>query len=100
MLVSTQRRSATGLLARTRLYRVVDLIGRWSMIDVFMVTILTALVQMGLLASVTPNYGVMCFASVVIFTMLSAFSFDPRLMWDAAERRTAEAPQAAAGAPA
>ena len=85
MLIMTQRRSATGLVRRTRLYRLVDVIGRWSMIDVFMVTILTSLVQMGLFASVTPDLGVVCFAGVVILTMLAARSFDPRLMWDMAE---------------
>ncbi|GAC1337139.1 MAG: PqiA/YebS family transporter subunit [Acetobacteraceae bacterium] len=87
MLISTQRRSTAQLLGRTRIYRLVDVIGRWSMIDVFMVTILTALVQMGLLASVTPGYGAVCFAGVVVLTMLAAFSFDPRLMWDAAGAR-------------
>ena len=54
------------------------------MIDVFMLSILVALVQMGLLASVIPGLGGVCFAAVVILTMLAAFSFDPRLMWDAA----------------
>jgi len=84
LLVSTQRRAAGRLRDRTRLYRIVDVLGRWSMIDVFMLSILVALVQMGLLASVTPGLGGVCFAAVVILTMLAAFSFDPRLMWDAA----------------
>lgn len=84
MLISTQRHSHTRLKDRTRLYRIVDFVGRWSMIDVFMVSILVALVQMGVLAQVTPGYGGVFFAAVVIFTMLAAFSFDPRLMWDAA----------------
>jgi len=69
---------------RTRLYRLVDIIGRWSMIDVFMVSILVALVQMGVLAQVTPGFGGVFFAAVVILTMSASFSFDPRLMWDAA----------------
>jgi paraquat-inducible protein A len=55
------------------------------MIDVFMLSILTALVRMGIIASVTPGYGAVAFASVVVLTMLAALSFDPRLMWDAAE---------------
>ena len=84
MLITTQRGSAVRLVDRTRLYRLVDIIGRWSMIDVFMVSILVALVQMGVLAQVTPGFGGVFFAAVVIFTMLAAFSFDPRLMWDAA----------------
>ena len=71
---------------RTVLYRIVDSIGRWSMIDVFMVSILTALVQWGRFASVTPGPGVLAFCGVVILTMLAAGSFDPRLIWDAAAR--------------
>ena len=100
MLVTTYRGSASGLVQRTRLYRLVEAIGRWSMIDVFMVTILTSLVQMGVLASVTPNPGVACFAGVVILTMLAARSFDPRLMWDAAAERGHTVPLAANEAPA
>ncbi len=98
MLIMTQRRSATGLVRRTRMYRVVEVIGRWSMIDVFMVTILTSLVQMGVLASVTPGLGVVCFAGVVILTMLSARCFDPRVMWDVAEERSPSEAFAAAEA--
>lgn len=86
MLIATHRRSAWWLLGRTRLYRVVDFVGRWSMIDVFMISILTALVRMGRVAAVYPGPGVLAFCSVVILTMLAAASFDPRLMWDAAER--------------
>ena len=85
MLVATHRRSATGLRRRTKMYRVVDAIGRWSMIDVFMITILTALVRVGAVASVIPEPGAVCFAGVVIVTMLAAASFDPRVMWDRAE---------------
>ena len=85
LLIMTQRRSKAGLRERTRLYRAVDAIGRWSMIDVFMVSILTALVRMGIIGSVTPGYGAVAFALVVIFTMLAALAFDPRVMWDVAE---------------
>lgn len=92
MLVTTHLRSAVRLRQRTRLYRLVDVIGRWSMIDVFMIAILTALVRMGLLASVIPGDGAICFAGVVILTMLAAASFDPRLMWDAAEQGAPAAP--------
>jgi len=63
----------------------VDSIGRWSMIDVFMVSILTALVRMGTIASVVPGAGAIAFCAVVILTIVSALCFDPRLMWDAAE---------------
>jgi paraquat-inducible protein A len=64
------------------LYRIVDAIGRWSMIDIFMESILVALVQFGKFATVYPGPGAIAFAAVVILTMLAARSFDPRLMWD------------------
>ncbi len=84
LLIMTQRRSGTRLRDRTRLFRIVDAVGRWSMIDIFMLSVLVGLVRMQLLASVTPGVGAICFAAVVILTMLSAFAYDPRLMWDAA----------------
>ncbi|MGF1553896.1 MAG: paraquat-inducible protein A [Paracoccaceae bacterium] len=65
------------------LYEVVEFIGRWSMIDIFVVAILSALVQMGLVASISPGPAAGCFALSVAFTMLSARAFDPRLLWDA-----------------
>ena len=95
LLISTQRGTRRRLRDRTRLYRIVDAIGRWSMIDVFMISILTALVQMGAIATVIPDIGAVCFASVVVLTMLSAGSFDPRLMWDSASRTAARARPAA-----
>jgi paraquat-inducible protein A len=85
MLIMTAEGSATALRERTRLYRFVDGIGRWSMIDVFMLTILVALVRLGFIATVLPGPGAIAFAGVVILTMLAAASFDPRLMWDAAK---------------
>ncbi len=84
MLVATHRGSAWRLRDRTRLYRIVEFIGRWSMIDVFMLATLVGLVRDGAVASVTPGLGAMCFAGVVVLTMLAAACFDPRLMWDAA----------------
>ncbi len=84
MLVATHRGSAWRLRDRTRLYRIVEFIGRWSMIDVFMLATLVGLVRAGEVASVTPGTGAVCFASVVVLTMLAAACFDPRLMWDAA----------------
>lgn len=65
------------------LYDVVEFIGRWSMIDVFVVAILSALVQLGLVASINPGPAAVAFALSVIFTMLSARAFDSRLIWDA-----------------
>lgn len=72
--------------SRHRTYEVVEFIGRWSMIDVFVVAILSALVQFNLAASVAPGIAALSFALAVIFTMLSAQAFDPRLIWRAAER--------------
>lgn len=86
LLLTTRLGSRWRLRERTLLYRVVDSVGRWSMIDVFMVSILTALVRMGAIASVVPGPGAVAFCAVVILTMLSAQAFDPRLMWDAAAR--------------
>ncbi len=106
MLITTRRGSGWWLRGRTKLYGVVDFIGRWSMIDVFVISILTALVHFGYLAQVYPQPGVLAFASVVILTMLAAMAFDPRLMWDAALARhpelaasVARHPRAAAPAP-
>lgn len=84
LLISTQRGSRRRLRDRTRLYRIIDSIGRWSMIDIFMGSILVALLQFGIIARVTPGFGAVAFAAVVVLTMLAAQSFDPRLMWDAA----------------
>jgi paraquat-inducible protein A len=85
MLVATGMGSRRRLRDRTVLYRIVEFVGRWSMIDVFMISILVGLVQLGNLATIEPGIGAVSFASVVILTMLAAESFDPRLMWDAAE---------------
>ena len=71
---------------RTRLYRLVQFIGRWSMLDVFVDTFTVALVQLQPLMSVEPGPGVLFFAAVVVLTMMAAESFDPRLVWDAARR--------------
>ncbi|MFO1315947.1 MAG: paraquat-inducible protein A [Burkholderiales bacterium] len=84
VLVSAQRRSARNARERTRLYRTVEFIGRWSMLDVFVDTFVVALVQLSPLMSVAPGPGVVWFMAVVVLTMLAAQSFDPRLIWDAA----------------
>lgn len=72
------------LVWRMRLYRLIRFIGRWSMVDVFMLSIMVGLVQFGRLAQVTSGIGALCFAAVVVLTMLAVESFDIRLMWDAA----------------
>ena len=83
LLITVQRRSITSNHDRTRLYRVVELIGRWSMLDVFVAAFTVALVQLQPLVSVEPGPGVLFFAAVVVLTMIAAESFDPRLIWDA-----------------
>lgn len=70
---------------RQQLYEVVEFIGRWSMIDVFVVAILAALVQFDFAATINPGIAAICFALSVAFTMLSAQSFDPKMIWDAYE---------------
>lgn len=71
--------------ARQHLYEVVEFIGRWSMIDVFVVAILTALVQLDFVAAINPGIAAICFALSVAFTMISAQNFDPKTLWDACE---------------
>lgn len=82
LLLSIRRGSNWRPVDRTRLYRVTELIGAWSMVDVYLVAILTAVVQMDILATVRPGLGASFFAAVVVLTMLAAHSFDPRLIWD------------------
>ncbi|MGC1459335.1 MAG: paraquat-inducible protein A [Steroidobacteraceae bacterium] len=84
LLWQTRRGSAQQLRQRTRVYRLIDTIGRWSNIDVFMISILGALVQFGALERVRPEPGALAFAGVVLITMFAAQCFDPRAMWRAA----------------
>jgi paraquat-inducible protein A len=84
LLVSTARGSASRLLLRTRAFRVIALIGRWSMVDIFATMTLVMLARFGWLGSVMPRLGASAFCGVVFFTMLASEAFDPRLMWDAA----------------
>jgi paraquat-inducible protein A len=83
MLVMTRLRSRRWLVGRTRMYRFIDRIGRWSNIDVFMISILAALLQFGTLTRLRPQPGAIAFAAVVVVTMLASRSFDARVMWDA-----------------
>jgi paraquat-inducible protein A len=84
LVLSTRYRSRWRLKDRTRIYRLNEFVGRWSMVDVFVITLLVALVQLGSIATIVPGEGIVAFAGVVVLTMLAALSFDPRLMWDAA----------------
>jgi paraquat-inducible protein A len=87
MLVATRMRSSRFLVDRTRLYRTIDAIGRWSNIDIFSVAVLVAVLQFGALTAVHAGPGLVAFAAVVIITMLATTVFDSRLMWDAIAER-------------
>lgn len=84
LLLATRRKSRWRLKDRTVLYRIIDSVGRWSMIDIFMISILVGLVRLGAVATIDTGFGAVCFAAVVVITMFAAEAFDPRLMWDAA----------------
>lgn len=85
LLLSVRRRSTWRIREQTRLYALVEVIGRWSMLDIFVVAMLASLVRAGALATIMPGAGALAFASVVVLTMLASLSFDPRLLWDALE---------------
>jgi paraquat-inducible protein A len=84
LLITAQRGSAKNNEQRIRMYRMVDFVGRWSMVDVFVDTFTAALIQLQPLMSVAPAPGLLFFAAVVVLTMLAVESFDPRLIWDTA----------------
>lgn len=88
LLLSVQFAKTENLQYKMRLFRIVQWIGRWSMLDIFVVGVLVALVRFGNLASITGQPGATAFAGVVVFTMLAANSFDTRLIWD--QRQTQE----------
>ncbi len=92
LLISVQRRWRWKPETRTRLYRLTVTIGRWSMVDIFVVTLMVAVVSMGALATIEPGPAAMAFALVVIATMLASHSFDPRLIWDQLESSDQETP--------
>lgn len=85
LLVSVQMKSKWRPLDRTRLYRIIEAIGRWSMVDIFVITIMAALIKLGALADFAAGPGAVFFAAVVVLTILAAMSFDPRLIWDSME---------------
>lgn len=84
LVLSVRFGSRWRLKDRALIYRLNELVGRWSMVDVFVVSLLAALVQLGSLANIVPGPGIVAFASVVVLTMIAALTFDPRLLWDAA----------------
>ncbi len=87
LLISVQKKSRWRPKDRTVMYRLTEGIGRWSMLDIFMIAILAALVKLGSIATIEPGAGAISFAAVVVITMFAAMSFDPRLIWDAMEEK-------------
>ncbi len=85
LVLSVQYKSRWRPLDRARIYRITEFVGRWSMVDIFVIAILVALVQFGSIASVQAGAGSLSFAAVIILTMFAANTFDPRLIWDAME---------------
>lgn len=87
LLLSVQLKSIKRPKDRTLLYRVTEAVGRWSMVDIYVVTILIALVKLGVLADIEAGPAAIYFAAMVTITMLAAESFDPRLIWDVVEEK-------------
>jgi paraquat-inducible protein A len=88
LLISVHRRSRWRPVDRTRMYRLTEAIGRWSMVDIYVVTIMVALVRLGNLATIEAGWGAVFFGAVVVITIFAAESFDPRLIWDESEARS------------
>jgi paraquat-inducible protein A len=87
MLLATLQRSPRLLIERTRFFRLIDTVGSWSNIDVFVAAVLVGLLQFGTIAQARAGGGLMAFAAVVILTMIATRTFDARLMWDAQQGR-------------
>ncbi len=81
LLVATRRRALASRRGLTKLYAALDLIGRWSMLDVFLVAFLAGVLQFGSLATIEPRSGIVAFAAAVVLTVLATDAFDPRLLW-------------------
>ena len=86
LLVMIQKKSTWRYRDRTFLYRVTEVVGAWSMVDIYVVAILAGLVKLGALSTIRPGIGAAYFGGVVIVTMFAAHSFDPRIIWDDIER--------------
>lgn len=90
LVASVQRRWRGQTRQRTRLYRLLELVGRWSMLDVYVVAILVALVRAQAVADMSPGPAVLAFGAVVVLSMLATMAFDPRLIWDPADAAAPE----------
>jgi paraquat-inducible protein A len=85
LVVSARWRLGKRLRTKTRIYRFIETIGPWAMLDVFLVAILVAFVKLGQLATILPGPGLVAFTGVVVLTILASASFDPRLIWERRE---------------
>lgn len=92
LLFSVWRRWTALAPQRAKLYRLLEFIGRWSMLDIYVITLLAALVKFQNLATILPGPGAVAFGAVVVLTMLAAMAFDPRLIWDALPETPPAAP--------
>jgi paraquat-inducible protein A len=88
LVVSTKFKSTLLRQERTWIYRIIDVIGPWAMLDVFLLAILVALVKLGEIATVLPGRGLIAFTGMVVFTILASASFDPTLIWDESEQES------------
>lgn len=82
LLISVQRKSTWRPLDSTRLYRIIEIIGKWSMVDIYVITLMASLIKLGGLASFDAGPAAVFFGTMVVITMFAAMSFDPRLIWD------------------
>ena len=82
LLISVQLKSRWRPRGRTQLYRLTEVVGRWSMVDIYVVTLMVAIVKIGAIATIEAAPAAVYFAAVVVITMFAAMSFDPRLIWD------------------
>jgi paraquat-inducible protein A len=82
LVITTKLKLQRAQASRTRIYKIIDVIGPWAMLDVFLLAILVSLVKLGRIATVTPGPGLLAFASLVVLTILATASFDPRQIWE------------------
>jgi paraquat-inducible protein A len=85
LTISARLRTRRWLQGRARIYRFIDVIGPWAMLDVFLLAVLVALVKLGRFATVLPGPGLIAFTCVVVLTIVASMTFDPRLIWENAE---------------
>ncbi len=88
LVVTAHIRSTRQRRERTWVYRIIEVIGPWAMLDVFLLSVLVALVKLGEIATVRPGPGLLAFTAVVVLTILASASFDPKLIWEEPDKRS------------